>query len=322
LEVALAEAAALGITGRGALTTAGRALLAGDTAAAAAAMADRLPDAVDHVLVQADLTAVAPGPLREDIAAELAAMADVESTGAATVYRFSEASVRRALDAGLDAAGLHAFLARHSSTPVPQALDYLIDDVARRHGRIRTGSATSYLRADDPALVAEVLAHRATARLGLRQLAPTVLASAAPVARILETLRAAGYAPVAESRTGAAVLAKREARRVPVRARWSGAEPASFNTEQIGQLVRRVREGDAAPPSERPVLEGALEVLGRALEGRGRVTLGYLDRSGAQQRTVVQPEALGNGQLLAYDESVRRVRWFPLHRVTEAARVS
>ena len=76
----LAEAQFLGVTGRGALTSAGRRLLdsphaaaarSGDETAARAyrddvaeALAPALPAPIEHVLIQADLTAVAPGPLR------------------------------------------------------------------------------------------------------------------------------------------------------------------------------------------------------------------------------------------------------------------
>ena len=60
---ALAEAASLGVTGLGGLSTAGRSLLAGEEAKAAGTLAPLLPEPVDHVLIQADLTAVAPGPL-------------------------------------------------------------------------------------------------------------------------------------------------------------------------------------------------------------------------------------------------------------------
>ena len=145
----LAEAELLGITGAGALAPAGRLLLDGDAAAAGAALAALLPAPVEHVVIQADLTAVAPGPLTRELARELALLADVESTGHATVYRFSGSSVRRALDAGRTAVDIHDLLARHSSTPVPQPLTYLVDDVARRHGRIRVGVASSYIRCDD-----------------------------------------------------------------------------------------------------------------------------------------------------------------------------
>ncbi|NEB14159.1 helicase-associated domain-containing protein, partial [Streptomyces coelicoflavus] len=133
------------------------------TAAAARLLAPLFPEPLDHVLLQADLTAVAPGPLERGLADVLGVLADVESKGGATVYRFTPGSVRRALDAGQSAAGLHTFLARHSRTPVPQPLTYLIDDVARRHGRLRVGAASAYVRCDDDATLDEILADKRAA---------------------------------------------------------------------------------------------------------------------------------------------------------------
>jgi hypothetical protein len=77
----------------------------------------------------------------------MALLADVESRGGATVYRFSAGSLRRAFDAGWTGAEVHAFLDRHSRTPVPQPLGYLVDDIARRHGHLRIGAAAVYLAA-------------------------------------------------------------------------------------------------------------------------------------------------------------------------------
>ncbi|WP_107480642.1 helicase-associated domain-containing protein, partial [Streptomyces caniscabiei] len=240
----LSEAESLGITGRGALSSHGRALLGlpdgahapaelpetpGDKLpahhvplphppasasvsapdavaerAAAAARAARmlaplLPEPLDHVLLQADLTAVAPGPLKRPLADMLGVLADVESKGGATVYRFTPGSVRRALDAGRSASDLHDFLTAHSRTPVPQPLAYLIDDVARRHGHLRIGAASAYVRCDDDAMLSEILADKRSQGLGLRRLAPTVLAAQTDPAALLDGLRAMGYAPAAES---------------------------------------------------------------------------------------------------------------------------
>ena len=78
--------------------------------------------------------------------ADLRLLADQESRGGGGVFRFSAASMRRAFDAGWSADDVHRWLAEHSSTGVPQPLQYLVDDVARRHGSIRVGPAGSYLR--------------------------------------------------------------------------------------------------------------------------------------------------------------------------------
>nr|MDT0666697.1 helicase-associated domain-containing protein [Micromonospora sp. DSM 115978] len=129
-----AEAEILGVTGRGALTTAGR-VLVGPASNRVDALADAvepaMPRPVKELIMQADLTAVAPGPLLPTVAADLADMADIESAGAATVYRFSEGSIRRAFDSGLSADEMHAFLGELARGGVPQTLTYLIDDTAR-----------------------------------------------------------------------------------------------------------------------------------------------------------------------------------------------
>ena len=111
------------------------------------------------MLIQADLTAVAPGPLTRERARDLHLLADVESRGQATVYRFTASSVRRAFDAGWAAHEVHAFLDTVSRTPVPQPLTYLVDDAARTFGTVRVGHAEAFLRADDETALAEVLHH-------------------------------------------------------------------------------------------------------------------------------------------------------------------
>ena len=134
------EAEWLGVTGRGAISSAGRALLDGRSDAdLAAAMQPHLPEPVEHVLLQADLTAIAPGPLAGGLATFMRLVADVESRGGATVYRFNQDSVRRCLDAGWSVDQVLGALGDASHTPIPQPLDYLIRDVARRHGQARVG---------------------------------------------------------------------------------------------------------------------------------------------------------------------------------------
>ena len=80
---AVEESAVLGVTALGGVSLHGRALLA-EPDAAAQRLAPLLPEPVDHVLLQADLTAVAPGPLTQELSRRLGAVADVESRGGAT----------------------------------------------------------------------------------------------------------------------------------------------------------------------------------------------------------------------------------------------
>jgi hypothetical protein len=201
---------------------------------------------VDYFLVQPDLTVVVPGPPTPDLAIELSLTADLESTGGASVYRVTEASLRRALDAGRTAADLAALMALRSRTPIPQSLSYLIDDLSRRHGVLRSGVASSYLRCDDESLLARVLSDRSIANLGLRQIAPTVVIATAPVARVLEALRDAGYAPAAEAADGEVVSLGSEPPRAPTRQPTRAIRARTEGTaSQLGDLVSRIRSGDA-----------------------------------------------------------------------------
>lgn len=319
----LAEATVLGIVALDALATAGRVLLA-DPAAAGAALRVALPEPVDQVLLQADLTAVAPGPLVAELERELGLVADVESAGAATVYRFTEATVRRALDAGRSAADLHQLFTKRSATPVPQALTYLVDDVARRHGRLRGGSAASFLRSDDEALLAEVTAHSAAGALELRRIAPTVAVSPLPLVELIEGLRGAGFTPTAEDTGGAVLdLAGRGRRTAPRRRGVRTPQAPAPGPEQLAGLVARIRAGDAVAGVRRNAVAdatgGTLAVLRAAVAGGRRVWIGFVDGRGTAAEQVLQPVSVGGGVVEGRDVVDGAMHRLPLHRITSIA---
>lgn len=372
----LSEAELLGVTGRGALSAQGRALLGapaaapaaapepsgpGDklpvhhrpaalheplstteqavaTAAAARLLAPLLPEPLDHVLLQADLTAVAPGPLRRPLADMLGVLADVESKGGATVYRFTPASVRRALDAGRAAADLHAFLTAHSRTPVPQPLAYLIDDVARKHGHLRVGAASAYVRCDDDALLNEILADKRAAALRLRRLAPTVLAAPTDPATLLEGLRAMGFAPAAESAEGDVLITRADAHRTPPRTAPEPVPdgPPPPDTTLLSAAIRAIRAGDLAATAPRKPSGSALAggELPRTSSAETLATMqaavltgeslwiGYVNAEGTASQRVIAPIRVEGGFVTAYDHTADEVRTYPLHRVTGVAELA
>ncbi len=212
LGAVLTEAAWLGLTGAGALSASGAAMLAGEDVAGAAEAG--LGAVQETARLQADLTAVVLGHASARLTEVLDRIADRESRSAAGTWRFSPVSIRRAMDGGLDEATILQMLSIVAEDDVPQPLRYLVTDVARRHGRLRVGEVAAYLRCDDETLVCEVLADRSLRSLDLRRIAPTVLGAAAPPATVLAVLRAAGHLPVAEDDDGAVRVERQESRRV------------------------------------------------------------------------------------------------------------
>lgn len=334
------EAAVVGVSGLGGVSRHGMALLGADPARQASALLEPLlPEPVDHMLLQADLTAVAPGPLDQDLAHRLACVADVESRGGATVYRFSERSVRRAYDSGWSAAEVHGFLASSSRTPVPQALSYLVDDVSRKFGTIRAGSAESFLRSDDEAALAELVHHPQAAPLRLRRIAPTVLVSDVSLDVLLPRLRDLGAAPVVEAPDGTVRLARREVHRARtpkvrtsatdlVGAGSRGARATAREAVRLAATVSAIRAGDRAVES-RPTAgadtrsargnpASTMAVLREAAEVGQPVWIGYVDNHGSSGERVVDPVKVEGGWLTAYDRRSDDVRAFAVHRITAA----
>jgi hypothetical protein len=320
----LGEATTLGVVALDALTDPGRALLFTPERIVAALRAT-LPEPVDRVLLQADLTAVAPGPLEAGLARELALVADVESAGSATVYRFSEPSIRRALDAGRSAADLHQLFASRSATPVPQGLTYLVDDVARRHGRLRGGAAAAFLRSDDEVLISEVLAHPDALAWDLRRIAPTVLVSGLPLAELMAALRAAGLSPAAEDTGGAVVdLSDRGRRTAPRRQGTRLGGPPELDDAQVTALVSRMRSGETLRGARQGAAAyangSAVDLLRSAVVDRRTVWIGFVDGHGVQGERVIAPVSVGGGVVegRGNDGAVHRL---PLHRITSIALV-
>jgi hypothetical protein len=357
VEAILREAGVLGVLGAGALAHAGRALLGpapepeagpragtGPTAAvgpdraAAAALAAALPAPVDEVLLQGDLTGIVPGRPTPELAALLDEAAQVESRGAAITVRFTPETVHAALDTGQTADELLARLDAHGRGRVPQPLEYLVRDAARRHGRMRVGAAGGYVRAEDPTLLAGLVDDPALADLGLVRLAPTVLAAQVGPAALLDALRARGLAPAAESADGQVVLARRLVRRVPGRGRRrrgaggvvepvtsSGSSGDGAGTARLRSLVPALRRAEAlsrADPTsagaggqgtEDPV--AALATLREAVADGREVWLEVVDPQGTPQRRRVRPIRVDGGRVRAVDSARDAELTVAVHRI-------
>lgn len=204
LPSALVEAELLGLSARGGASALGRALAAGEELASVAG--ESLTVTCQNALLGADLTAVVTGPPSAELAQVLDRLASRESRGTASVWRFAPATIRQAMDNGFTERQILGDLAAIASAGVPQPLDYLVRDVARRHGEVSVTSVVCVIRGVNPALLAEMVGHRKLVKLELSALAPTVLGSALPLDKTLAALREAGYYPVPAGLDGVSTI--------------------------------------------------------------------------------------------------------------------
>ena len=317
----LREAEWLGITGQGGLSTFGSNLLTEEPVLGVEAS---LPKPVDHILIQADNSAVAPGPLTAELSAEMGTIADIESRGGATVYRFSEASIRRGLDHGKTGDQIRTFLIKTSKTPMPQPLDYLITDVAKRHGRLRVGSAHTYIRCEDEGLVQQILHDKNCEHLRLRKIATQVLVTDLELTEVINELREFGYLPAAENASGV-LLSQPNLRRAKSRPKPPRiiSELTSPKEGVILSAVKAIRAGERSRKVE-PIVSGTssnetLALINQYISQKRTLIISYADNNGGVSNRIIEPISISLGTLTARDETTGEQVQFRIPRINGVA---
>ena len=330
----LREAEWLGITGQGVISSYGADFLDGGDCAS---INSDLPKPVNHILIQSDNTAIAPGPLEHEIAQEIALIADVESRGGATVFRFSEGSIRRGLDHGRTGEEITKFLTKTSKTPMPQPLEYLIADVAKKHGKLRVGNTVSFIRCEDSTLITQILGDKRLDILGLRKIAPEVLICGHDAAEAMNILRSCGYLPAGEDSRGLLLTGPR-IQRAQTKARPPRiiGEYERLDEEKIGNALRAIRTGEKSSRKQSTMRNIATEALGSLPRTTANETMdllsdylqnqpatslsiGYADNNGLVSHRIIDPLKLSAGSLIARDHATGEVQTFRIARITGVA---
>jgi len=331
-EWTLREAEWLGITGQGALSKYGAQFLAGDDLSS---INEDLPKTVDHILIQSDNTAIAPGPLEHEISQALAMMAEIESRGGATVYRFTESTIRRALDHGKTGDEIKTFLVKTSKTPMPQPLEYLIADVAKKHGKLRVGNTSSFIRCEDTALISQIMNDKKLEILSLRRIAPEVVICDMDATDAMRVLRECGYLPAGESANGMILTGPRSNRALtkPRPPRVIG-EVEIPDTETLKTAIRALRTGEKSTYRQTRLRQVASEALGQLPRTTANETMetlnqfiidektlsiGYADNNGGVTHRIIDPIRISAGALIARDHATGEVQSFRIPRITGVA---
>jgi hypothetical protein len=331
-EWTLREAEWLGITGQGALSKFGAQFLAGDDLSS---INEDLPKTVDHILIQSDNTAIAPGPLEHEISQALAMMAEIESRGGATVYRFTESTIRRALDHGKTGDEIKTLLIKTSKTPMPQPLEYLIADVAKKHGKLRVGNTSSFIRCEDTALISQIMNDKKLEILALRRIAPEVVICDMDATDAMRVLRECGYLPAGESANGMILTGPKTNRALtkPRPPRVIG-EVEIPDVESLKTAIRALRTGEKSTYRQTRLRQVASEALGQLprttanetmdilnqfIVDEKTLSIGYADNNGGVTHRIIDPIRISAGALIARDHATGEVQSFRIPRITGVA---
>ncbi len=305
--VALTQADALGLRVNGSRTTVGAEIALGNLPAATARVSALLPSYIEKVMVQSDLTIVAPGPLRPEIESKLRRIATVESRSIASTYRLSAPLISRAMDHGLSATEIEGFLGDISSTGIPQPVAYLISDVGTKHAsiRVRSEGRGTLITCSDAALAKRLHADFALKALGLTVETELSLSSPHDVSVVMRNLLGEKYPAALENETGEIQPWE------PAPATPTGSTSV---VNAISALVERLNASAA------PVNEGDDQWLVRQIEvairNRTLVNVTVALPDGSSRDFLIDPRGLSNGRFRGLDRKSEVERTLPLASIT------
>ena len=154
-------------------------------------------------------------------------------------------------------------------------------------------------------VIAEIRHTRSLAKLGLSQLAPTVLASTAGPEELIATLRSAGYLPVQEDSGGEIVVESGPVERPSKSRRRATVRPNArlAASELVEGLRAAERQGYGVSPLDpdttdaltqlNPGLdEASLALLSYAVEHQSDVVITYRNQQGNRSVRAIRPERL------------------------------
>jgi len=272
-----------------------------------ARLAEHLPAEIDRVYLQADLTAIAPGPLAPPLDMRLRTIAVRESRAQASTYRFSTESLGAGMTEGETAASIRAFLGEISLTGIPQPLDYLVESTAARHGliRVRTDEASgrTRLEATDLALRDTILVDQALRPLGFVREGHDLVSRVARDA-VYWSLADARYPVVALDAAGAPESLHRRVRPADDAAH---AQPGDV----YARLISTLRAGHETD-SDAAWLGRELE---QAVRTKSVIVVVVRMPDGSERPLTLEASGLGGGRLRGRDRGADVERTLPVSSI-------
>lgn len=302
-----AHAELLGLTSKGAMQSWFNDVIEGSLESATGLVKQYFPAHQPRVILQADLSVVAPGPLDERVELELREFVEADSVGLASHFRISALSISYALERGHSVADIRGSLLRIAGQVLPQPVDYLLNDVSKRFGRIKVVADEStggcFIRVSEPTLAIELVNDLRHRIIALRQLEPEVLFSKYSVDVVYFTLRDFGHLAVRATDKGEVIAPVKLSQRV-----GNTPKPDAIETmvERLRGSEQKAAEGDD---------ESKLRQLQLAIKNKASVRVIYSGKDAVQYEFLLEPVGVANGRLRARDRKADIERTLPLANI-------
>lgn len=267
-----------------------------------------LPSAAERVIIQADLTLIAPSPLPTELEISLRRFADTEQIGMASSYRLSALSVSHGLETGLAIDEIRALLLRLSAKELPQPVDYLLKEAESRFARLKVyatkSGAHSQIVSTDKILLAEIHNDQRLKPFALHFDEAGSLHSRFEAELVYFALREANFVAVRVDEKGEVMSPQK----------LSSKNKVSEQQKSVVEDITRMREADTQGTSN-PDDDDLLRQIQLAIKYKAKMVIVLKTSSGEQVEYLVEPVGVANGRLRAKDRKADLERTLPLSSV-------
>jgi hypothetical protein len=267
-----------------------------------------LPSAAERVIIQADLTLIAPSPLPTELEISLRRFADTEQIGMASSYRLSALSVSHGLETGLAVEEIRALLLRLSAKDLPQPVVYLLKEAESRFARLKVyatkSGAHSQIVSTDKILLAEIHNDQRLKPFALHFDEAGSLHSRFEAELVYFALREANFVAVRVDEKGEVLSPQK----------LSSKNKVSEQRKSVVEDITRMRQADTQGTSD-PDDDDLLRQIQLAIKYKAKMVIVLKTSSGEQVEYLVEPVGVANGRLRAKDRKADLERTLPLSSV-------
>ena len=267
-----------------------------------------LPSAAERVIIQADLTLIAPSPLPTELEISLRRFADTEQIGMASSYRLSALSVSHGLETGLAIDEIRSLLLRLSAKELPQPVDYLLKEAESRFARLKVyatkSGAHSQIVSTDKILLAEIHNDQRLKPFALHFDEAGSLHSRFEAELVYFALREANFVAVRVDENGEVLSPQK----------LSSKNKVSEQRQSVVEDITRMREADTQGTSD-PDDDDLLRQIQLAIKYKAKMVIVLKTSNGEQVEYLVEPVGVANGRLRAKDRKADLERTLPLSSV-------
>lgn len=274
--------------------------------------AAKLPTPQRRLICQADLSLIAPGPLPTEIEITIRRFADTEQIGMASTYRLSALSVSHGLETGLQISEIRNLLLELSAKPLPQPIEYLLNEAEGRFGRLQIveDGERTLLKSPDKTLLAEIINEAKLKPFSLTQLEDGEIASRFEPEVLYFGLREVGFVAVRIDETGKVISPLAVSRK-------------KVDAQQLSSIssdIRRLREQEEKIGSA-PDDNDLQRQIQLAIKNKAKATFTVTSNSGDEIEFLLEPIGIANGRLRAKDRKADIERTLPITSIIKVTLV-